>query len=130
MGKVFKGPQKMTEPIIPEQEWPQSAINSLNMMRNSCNLFTAPWMTSRDHANTIKILTERLKDEIKLYREAVAKEEIPYDNGIDISEMPWNQLSPEEKAAIMFPDMSTLPLNEKEKLHIIEMFEMNDLQNG
>lgn len=47
-----------------------------------------------------------------------------------IPEIEWAIMTPEEKAAIMFPDMSTLPLNEKEKLHIIEMFEMNDLQNG
>ena len=47
-----------------------------------------------------------------------------------IPEIEWAIMTPEEKAAIMFPDMSTLPLNEKEKLHIIEIFEMNDLQNG
>lgn len=47
-----------------------------------------------------------------------------------IPEQEWSIMTPEEKAVILFPDMSTLPLNEKEKLHIIEMFEMNDLQNG
>lgn len=109
-----------------EEIWPQSAINSINMMKNNYNFFTTPWMTSKDHANTIKMLTEHLKNEIKLYREAVAKEGIPYDNGIDILEIPWNELSSEEKAAIMFSNMSTLPLNDIEKKHLDEMFEVVD----
>jgi hypothetical protein len=41
-------------------------------------------------------------------------------------ELEWAIMTPEEKAAIMFPDMSTLPLNDKEKKHVYEMFEFED----
>ena len=37
----------------------------------------------------------------------VAREETPYDNGIDISEVPLDQMTPEEKAGIMFPAISS-----------------------
>lgn len=130
-----------------EQMLPQSAINTINMMKNSYTFFNTPWMTSKDHANTIKMLTDYLKSEIRLYREAVAREETPYDNGIDISEVPWDQMTPEEKASIMFPDMSTLPLTEEEKKTVNDIFAQdsgyigwkelnwryyddNDVQNG
>lgn len=130
-----------------EQMLPQSAINSINMMKNSCNFFPWPYMTSRDHANVIKMLTDQLKSEIRMYRAAVAREETPYDNGIDISEVPWDQMTPEEKAGIMFPDMSTLPLTEDEKKTVNDLFAQdsgyigwkelnwryyddNDVQNG
>lgn len=43
-----------------------------------------------------------------------------------IPEIEWALMTPEEKAAIMFPDMSTLPLNDKEKKHVYEMFEFKD----
>ena len=126
---------------------PESAINSINMMKNSCNFFPWPYMTSRDHANAIKMLTDQLKSEIRMYRAAVAREEAPYDNGIDISEVPWDQMTPEEKAGIMFPDMSTLPLTEDEKKTVNDLFAQdsgyigwkelnwryyddNDVQNG
>lgn len=41
-------------------------------------------------------------------------------------ELEWAIMTPEEKAAIMFPDMSMLQLNDKEKKHIYEMFEFKD----
>jgi len=41
-------------------------------------------------------------------------------------ELEWAIMTPEEKAAIMFPDLSTLPLNDKEKKHVYEMFEFKD----
>lgn len=47
-----------------------------------------------------------------------------------IPEEDWAIMSPEEKAAILFPDMSTRPLSNEEKKRLVEMFEMNDLQNG
>jgi hypothetical protein len=43
-----------------------------------------------------------------------------------IPEEDWAIMTPEEKAAILFPDMSTLPLNDKEKKHVYEMFEFKD----
>lgn len=43
-----------------------------------------------------------------------------------IPEIEWALMTPEEKAAIMFPDMSTLPLNDIEKKHVYEMFEFED----
>ena len=43
-----------------------------------------------------------------------------------IPEIEWALMTPEEKAAIMFPDMSTLPLNDKEKKHVYDMFEIED----
>ena len=41
-------------------------------------------------------------------------------------ELEWTIMTPEEKAEIMFPDMSTLPLNDIEKKHVYEMFEFKD----
>lgn len=47
-----------------------------------------------------------------------------------IPEEDWAIMSPEEKASILFPDISTRPLSHDEKKRLVEMFEMNDLQNG
>lgn len=44
-----------------------------------------------------------------------------------IPEDDWAIMSPEEKAAILFPDISTRPLSHEEKKRLVEMFEMNDL---
>jgi hypothetical protein len=38
-------------------------------------------------------------------------------------------MSNEEKASILFPDMSTSPLSDIEKEHLIRLFD-NDIQNG
>ena len=46
-----------------------------------------------------------------------------------IPEQEWSIMTPEEKAAILFPDMSTLPLNDIEKKHLISIME-SDEQNG
>lgn len=46
-----------------------------------------------------------------------------------IPEQEWAIMTPEEKAAILFPDMSTLPLNDIEKKHLISILE-SDEQNG
>ncbi|MBO7714099.1 MAG: hypothetical protein J6S85_11045 [Methanobrevibacter sp.] len=46
-----------------------------------------------------------------------------------IPEEDWAIMTPEEKAAILFPDMCTLPLNDIEKKHLISILE-SDEQNG
>ena len=46
-----------------------------------------------------------------------------------IPEEDWAIMSPEEKAAILFPNMSTRQLSHDEKKRLVEMFEMKDLQN-
>ena len=46
-----------------------------------------------------------------------------------IPEIELALMTPEEKAAILFPDMSTLPLNDIEKKHLISILE-SDEQNG
>ncbi len=46
-----------------------------------------------------------------------------------IPEIEWAIMTPEEKAAILFSDMSTLPLNDIEKKHLISILE-SDEQNG
>lgn len=47
-----------------------------------------------------------------------------------IPEEDWAIMSPEEKASILFPDMSTRPLSHEEKKRLVELFEYNDTQNG
>lgn len=43
-------------------------------------------------------------------------------------EIEWSLMSPEEKASVLFPDMTTAPLNDVEKAHLKRLFE-DDLQN-
>ena len=41
----------------------------------------------------------------------------------------WKTMTPEEKASILFADMSTAPLNDIEREHLAFLFE-DDMQNG
>lgn len=43
-------------------------------------------------------------------------------------EIEWSLMSPEEKASVLFPDMTTAPLNDAEKEHLKILFD-DDLQN-
>ena len=55
----------------------------------------------------------------------ITLEDLANPNMLDafvIPEQEWYIMTPEEKAAILFPDMTTKPLNEKEREHIKEMF--------
>lgn len=51
-------------------------------------------------------------------------------NAFVVPEQEWAVMSPQEKAAILFPDVSTKPLTDEEIDISEEMFAMNDLQNG
>lgn len=41
----------------------------------------------------------------------------------------WKKMSVEDKAAVLYPDMTTLPLTDVEREHLKRLFE-DDLQNG
>jgi len=43
-------------------------------------------------------------------------------------EIEWSLMSPEEKASVLFPDMTTAPLTDAEKEHLKRLFD-DDLQN-
>lgn len=51
------------------------------------------------------------------------------EEDLKILEEQWKKMSAEEKAAVLYPDMTTLPLTDVEKLHLKCLFE-DDLQNG
>ena len=76
-------------------------------------------------------LTEKRKQYLKEYmREYRQKKKqqaklVTKENPV-IPEIEWALMTPEEKAAILFPDMSTLPLNDIEKKHVYETFEFED----
>lgn len=46
-----------------------------------------------------------------------------------ILEEQWKKMSIEEKASVIYPDMTTLPLTDVEREHLKHLFE-DDLQNG
>lgn len=41
----------------------------------------------------------------------------------------WKKMSVEEKASVLYPDMTTKPLTDVEREHLKRLFE-DDLQNG
>lgn len=43
-------------------------------------------------------------------------------NAFVVPEQEWATMTPEEKASVLFPDMTTKPLNEEERKHIKELF--------
>lgn len=43
-------------------------------------------------------------------------------------EIEWSLMSPEEKASVLFADMTTAPLTDAEKEHLKRLFD-DDLQN-
>ena len=51
------------------------------------------------------------------------------EEDLKLLEEQWKKMSVEEKAAVIYPDMTTLPLTDVEKEHLKHLFE-DDLQNG
>jgi hypothetical protein len=51
------------------------------------------------------------------------------EEDLKILEEKWKKMSPEEKASVIYPDMTTKPLTDVEREHLKHLFE-DDLQNG
>ena len=51
------------------------------------------------------------------------------EEDLKLLEEQWKKMSVEEKAAVIYPDMTTLPLTDVEREHLKHLFE-DDLQNG
>ena len=51
------------------------------------------------------------------------------EEDLKLLEEQWKKMSIEEKAAVIYPDMTTLPLTDVEREHLKHLFE-DDLQNG
>ena len=52
-----------------------------------------------------------------------------HEEDLKILQEQWNKMSIEEKASVIYPDMTTLPLTDVEREHLKHLFE-DDLQNG
>ena len=51
------------------------------------------------------------------------------EEDLKLLEEQWKKMSIEEKAAVIYPDMTTLPLTDVEREHLKHLFE-DDVQNG
>ena len=122
-----------TDNRVENLRWVTSKENSNNKSNNRPEGYLQEYYKSEKYKeykreyNKTEKRKQHWREYMRKYRQKKKQQAIiaSKENPV-IPEQEWSLMTPEEKAAILFPDMSTLPLNDKEKKHVYEMFEFKD----